>query len=137
MAAFLYLILSEAKCDRRNCNMKLNTCILQNTNIHAIAIPSKQIYILTQRSIRMYILIYKLIFLQVCLTSPKCFTNYEPRVQSPLSERIVGDAEQWTLDISFLDKAAVSKNQLLNRGAYVLLNIIWLKNRQMSIALFI
>ena len=78
-----------------------------------------------------------MIFLQVCLTSPKCFTNYEPRVQSPLSERIVGDTEQWTLDISFLDKAAVSKNQLLNRGTYVLQNIICSKNRQMSIDLFI
>ena len=69
-----------------------------------------------------------MIFLQVCLTSPKCFTNYEPRVQSPLSERIVGDTEQWTLDISFLDKAAVSKNQLLNRGTYVLLK----KNKNKS-----
>ena len=82
----------------------------------------------------MYILIHVLVFVQVCLKSPKCFTNFEPRIQNPLSERIIGDREQWTLDISFLDKAAVLKNKLLNRGTCVQLKRIWSTNWLFSMA---
>ena len=55
-------------------------------------------------------------YVQVCTTTPKCFTDFEPTIQNSLSGRIVGGADQWDLDISFFDKNAVAKSLSKNYG---------------------
>lgn len=74
---------------------------------------------------------------QVCLKIPKCFTNYEPRIQNDLLERIVPTRDlpqssfpkssqqfslasllplNWAYDLSWFDKAGVKKASDEQRG---------------------
>ena len=47
-----------------------------------------------------------------CDSAPLCFTNYEPRMKNSLSDILLerpGAHNNWTLDLSFFDQAAVAK----------------------------
>ena len=47
---------------------------------------------------------------------PLCHTDYEPRVNNALSEIIIPTHSNWSLDLSFLDKAAVEKSAAKGYG---------------------
>jgi hypothetical protein len=61
---------------------------------------------------------------EVCLHSPKCFTNYEPRMQQDLLSLIVPTREHastllpldWAYDLSWFDKVGVQKATAAGRG---------------------
>lgn len=63
--------------------------------------------------------------LQVCQTTPKCFTNYEPKIQNNLTSLIVATTNDysnhlipsnWKSQLSWFDIGGVEKSNLEQRG---------------------
>jgi len=47
---------------------------------------------------------------------PQCYTNYQPRINHPLTEIINSNQSNWTYNISFFDKIIIEKNMNRHLG---------------------